>query len=127
MPLFFQSQNKSRQFLNVKILLPIFSFGLFCGKLNSILLGRSLTRMTGPLVFSLLPRSIVNQGVLQESREDKDHTDPGPDVDGLGVGHGGQGVLYAGLGGGHRQQGRHPQGYPSRHLGKLNNFYISTF
>ena len=102
MPLFFQSQNKSRQFLNVKILLPIFSFGLFS--------------VTGPLVFSLSPRSIVNQGVLQESREDKDHTDPGPDVDGLGVGHGGQGVLYAGLGGGHRQQGRHSQRHTGRHL-----------
>ena len=116
MPLFFQSQNKSRQFLNVKILLPIFSFGLFCGKLNSILLGRSLTRMTGPLVFSLLPGSIVNQGVLEESREDKDHTDPGPDVDGLGVGHGGQGVLDAGLGGRHGQQGSHPKGNPGRNL-----------
>ena len=56
---------------------------------------------------SCLPGSIIHQGVLQESREDEDHTDPGPDVDGLGVGHGGQGVLYAGLGGGHGQQGRH--------------------
>ena len=116
MPLFFQSQTKSRQFPNFKIRFDIFSFGLFCEKLNSILLGRSLTRMTGPLVFSSLPGSIVDQGVLQESREDKDHTDPRPDVDGLGVGHGGQGVLYAGLRGRHRQQGRHPQGYPRRHL-----------
>ena len=41
------------------------------------------------------PGSIVDKGVFEESAEDKEDADPGPDVDGLGVGHRGQRVLDA--------------------------------
>ena len=63
-----------------------------------------------------MPWSVVDEGVLQEGGEHEHHADPGPHVDGLGVGHGGQGVLDAGLGGGHRQQSRHPESNPGGHL-----------
>ena len=61
------------------------------------------------------PRGVVDHGVLQERPEHEEHADPRPDVDSLGVGDRGQGVLDAGLGGGHGQQGGHPQGHPRRH------------
>ena len=54
-----------------------------------------------------IPGGVVDHRVLQQCPEDEEDTDPGPDVDGLGVGHGRQAVLDAGLRGGHRQQGRH--------------------
>ena len=71
----------------------------------------------------LLPGGVVHHCILQQGPEDKEDTDPGPDVDGLGVGHGGQGVLDAGLGGRHGQQGRHPKRHPGWHLesGKVEN------
>ena len=62
------------------------------------------------------PRGVVDHGVLQERPEHEEHADPRPDVDSLGVGDRGQGVLDAGLGGGHRQQGRHAQGNTGGHL-----------
>ena len=68
-----------------------------------------------------IPRGIVDHRVLQESTKHKEDTDPGPDVDGLGVGHGGQGVLDAGLGGGHRQQSRHPESNSSGNLTMTQN------
>ena len=62
-----------------------------------------------------LPGGVVHHRVFQQGSKYEEDADPGPDVDGLGVGHGGQGVLYAGLGGGHRQQGRHSQRHTGRH------------
>ena len=68
-----------------------------------------------------IPWGIVDHRVLQEGPEHEEDADPGPDIDGLGVGHGGQGVLDAGLGGGHRQQSRHPESHPG---GNLANVFI---
>ena len=62
------------------------------------------------------PSSIVDQSILQESREDKDDADTTPDINSLGVGHRGEGTLYAGHGGGHGQQGGHTQVHPGRSL-----------
>ena len=56
-----------------------------------------------------LPGSIVHEGVLHEGAEDEEDTHPGPDVHRLGVGHGRQGALYGGHGGGHGQEGRHAE------------------
>ena len=60
------------------------------------------------------PGSIVDQSVLQQSQEHEGDTDVVPHVDGLGVGHGGQGVVNGGGGGGHGEQRgdgeRHPGG-----------------
>ena len=55
-----------------------------------------------------IPGGVVDHRVLQQCPEDEEDTDSGPDVDGLGVGDWRKGVLYAGLGGGHGQQGGHP-------------------
>ena len=43
--------------------------------------------------LSIRARSIVNQSVLQEGSEDEKYADSGPDVDSLGVGHWGKGVV----------------------------------
>ena len=55
----------------------------------------------------LSPGGIVDEGILKQGAEHKEDANPGPDIDGLGVGHGWEGVLNAGLGGGHGQQGGH--------------------
>ena len=52
------------------------------------------------LQFILPPGSIVDQGILKESAEDKEDADPGPDVDGLCISHRWQRVLDARLRGG---------------------------
>ena len=69
-----------------------------------------------PFLILLKPRSVVDQSILQECWKHEHDTDPGPDVDGLGVGHGGERVLDAGLGGGHRQQSGHPQSHTGGNL-----------
>ena len=63
----------------------------------------------------VIPGGVVHHGVLEKGPEHEEDTDAGPDVYGLGVGDWGQGVLDAGLGGGHRQEGRHSQRHPGRH------------
>ena len=44
------------------------------------------------------PGSVVDKGVLQQCAENKEDTDPRPDVHRLGVGHGWQGALDGGEG-----------------------------
>ena len=61
------------------------------------------------------PRGIVDEGVFEESTEDEEDADAGPDVDSFGVGDWGQAALDGAHGGGHGQQGGHPQGHPRRH------------
>ena len=46
-----------------------------------------------PLYLSIRARGVVDQSVLQEGSEDEKYADSGPDVDSLGVGHWGQGVV----------------------------------
>ena len=50
---------------------------------------------------SEIPGSIINQCILQKSTEHEEDTDTRPHVYSLGVGNWGEGVLDAGLGGGH--------------------------
>ena len=74
--------------------------------------------MTGHVVTVSLcsPEGVVDQRVLHEGGEHEADTDALPHVDSLGVGHGREGVLYAGLGGGHCQQGCHAQRHPGGNL-----------
>ena len=66
----------------------------------------------------VIPGGVVHHGVLEKGPEHEEDTDAGPDVDGLGVGDWGQGVLDAGLGGGHGEQRGDAQGNTGRHLGR---------
>ena len=50
-----------------------------------------------PIYLSIRAWGVVDQGVLQQRPEHEEDADAGPHVDGLGVGHGGQGVVDAGL------------------------------
>ena len=45
------------------------------------------------LYLSIGARGVVDQSVLQEGSEHEKYADSGPDVDSLGVGHWGQGVV----------------------------------
>ena len=45
------------------------------------------------LYLSIRARGVVDESVLQEGSEDEKYTDSRPDVDSLGVGHWGQGVV----------------------------------
>ena len=46
-----------------------------------------------PLYLSIRARGVVDESVLQEGSEHEKYADSGPDVDSLGVGHWGQGVV----------------------------------
>ena len=55
------------------------------------------------------PGGVVDQRVLEQGPEDECDADAGPDVDGLGVGHGRQWRVDGGLRGRHGQERRHAQ------------------
>ena len=63
-------------------------------------------------LFHKSPRCIVDESIFKKSTEDEEDADAWPDVDSLGVGHWGQTPLDRAHGGGHGQQGGHPQGHP---------------
>ena len=55
------------------------------------------------------PGGVVDEGVLHQRAEHEEDAHPSPNVHRLGVGHGRQGALYGGHGGGHGQEGRHAE------------------
>ena len=60
-------------------------------------LAASLFTISHPIYLSIRAWGVVNQGVLQQRPEHEEDADARPHVDGLGVGHGRQGVVDAGL------------------------------
>ena len=66
-------------------------------------------------LFHKSPGGIVDEGIFKKSTEDEEDADARPDVDRLGVRHWGQTPLDRAHGGGHGQQGGHPQGHPGWH------------
>ena len=84
---------------------------------------RSATsRNLGRMNRFLLPRCVVDEGVLEEGEEDEGDAEVGPDVDGLGVRHRRQRVVDRGRRRRHRQQRGHRQRHPGRSLyGKIKD------
>ena len=66
--------------------------------------------------FSLVPRCVVDKRVLEQRPEDEGDADAGPDVDGLGVGHGRQRAVDGRLRRGHGQEGGDAERDPRRDL-----------
>ena len=55
-----------------------------------------------PIYLGIRAWGVVDEGVLEQRPEHEEDADARPHVDGLGVGHGGQGVVDAGLETGNR-------------------------
>ena len=92
--------------------LLVFTVGLLYLLLHHLSQGVQSLHLPLPLVRS---GGVVDEGELQQGAEDEENTGAAPDIDGLGVGHGGQGPVDPGYLGGHGEEGRHPQRHPGRH------------